>query len=208
MTSTLYMTNASEGLEYHHTQEVPYNGENYKHRITIQSHPGDLSLSALLPEPRRHSFSAAAVPPPQVQGVTAASEVKEREGSKSAVSLELVVAWEEVEAEVEYYQLRVVFENTTGSTNALYELQPMETKAVIPELKVTLENSRPCLYIQVKAVTRFMAEGPWSDSVCVELPPPPSLSPGPISSSLPTTRDTLRGTDTPHFTVSFLDAET
>ena len=39
------------------------------------------------------------------------------------------------------------------------------------------------LYAQVRAVSRFLAEGPWSEFTCIELPPFPF--PLPVSTALP-----------------------
>ena len=46
------------------------------------------------------------------------------ESKTSTVTLEIAVAWEEVEVEVAYYQLRVARDNTTGSA-LIDELQPV-----------------------------------------------------------------------------------
>ena len=46
------------------------------------------------------------------------------ESKISTVTLDIAVAWEGVEAEVAYYQLRVARDNTTGST-PIHELQPV-----------------------------------------------------------------------------------
>jgi hypothetical protein len=58
-----------------------------------------------------------------------------------------------------------------------------EPTATISGLSVTLDNSRPCLYIQVKAVTHFMAEGPWSDAFCLELPHSAPTQPSTVESN-------------------------
>jgi hypothetical protein len=124
LSSTVYFTNASSGLAYHHTQSVKYDEKNFKHQITLKSHPGDLSLVVLIPAPRRQTFSAEALPPAQVVGVTAELIKTIAESKTSTVTLEIAVAWEEVEVEVAYYQLRVTRDNTTGSA-LIDELQPV-----------------------------------------------------------------------------------
>ncbi|CAI7996552.1 hypothetical protein GBAR_LOCUS1897 [Geodia barretti] len=114
LSSTVYFTNASSGLAYHHTQRVKYDEKNFKHQITLKSHPGDLSLAVLIPSQRKQTFSAEALPPAQVVGVTAELITPIAESKTSTVTLDIAVAWGEVEAEVAYYQLRVARDNTTG----------------------------------------------------------------------------------------------
>ncbi|CAI8046059.1 Tyrosine-protein kinase receptor torso, partial [Geodia barretti] len=190
LSSTVYFTNESSGLAYHHTQSAKYDEKNFKHQITLKSHPGDLSLVVLIPAPRRQTFSAEALLPAQVVGVTAELIKPIAESKISTVTLDIAVAWEGVEAEVAYYQLRVARDNTTGST-PIHELQPTEPTATISGLRLTLDNSRPCIYIQVKAVTHFMAEGPWSDAFCLELP-----HFTPTTSTLPSTVESNAGGQT------------
>ena len=79
-----------------------------------------------LPAPERHSYSAEAVPPAQVEGVSWKFEIKRKEVSKSSVTMDIAVGWEELETQVAYYQLRIVRENTNSSdVEPLHELQPV-----------------------------------------------------------------------------------
>ena len=38
---------------------------------------------------------------------------------------------------------------------------------------------------QVRAVSQYMAKGPWSEAVCIPLPPVPSLTPEPDNTVTP-----------------------
>ena len=91
--------------------------------LQLKAHPGDVSLVVLIPTPRTRTFSAAAITPDQVVEVKADFEVKESDAVKGSVTLDITVEWEELNTQSIYYQLRVVRENTTGSIEALHELQ-------------------------------------------------------------------------------------
>ena len=80
----------------------------------------------LIPSQRKQTFSAEALPPAQVVGVTTELITPIAESKTSTVTLDIAVAWGEVEAEVAYYQLRVARDNTTGST-PIHEIQPVRT---------------------------------------------------------------------------------
>ena len=75
-----------------------------------------------VPAPRRHTFSAEAVPPVQVVSVTAKLIKQITELKTKSVTLDFAVAWDEVETEVAYYQLKVARDNKTVSA-ATHELQ-------------------------------------------------------------------------------------